>query len=248
MTEDRKKELSQMCRLEIRKTSVLMKMALAEYGYHFAESVFDVEFAAMFERLNQESVLPDDYEILGNLVLSDLWPRLKQAHREQRENVFGHLKTMYPETISSDAEFAFDMGWAGLVQDAVPRIQSYPAAWRAKITGGKEKLGCLVLHIACDYDHPGCRSEVERLREEVRLRSLATCEICGGQGRLRLSSVAKTVCAKHAAVLGEMREDDGLWADAYRWRDEQPIEDHIADVIATGRAVIGAVESERNKD
>lgn len=243
----RKEELARLYRIEIRKTSALMKMALAEYGYHFAESVFDVEFAAMFERLKEEPMLPDDVEILGNLAILELWPRLKQAHRDQRENVFGHLKTMYQETISSDAEFAFDVGWAGLVQDAVARIQTYPKAWRAALTGGKEKLGCLVLYIACNYDQPGCRSEVERLREEVRLRSLATCDICGKQGRLRISSIAKTVCDRHAAVLGEMRDDDGTWADPWKWREERPIEHHIDDVVSNARALMAAVTAEMDE-
>src|SRR3546814_17741479 len=61
-------------------------------------------------------------------------------------------------------------------------------------------------------------AEVKRLREEVRLRSLATCDICGQQGRLRLGNYEKTVCDKHAAIFESFREDDGLWADPWRWR------------------------------
>ena len=242
MTDDRKAELAHMCRLEIRRTVTLAQMTLADYGYHLAMSVFDAEFQAMLDRCSDKPFVERDVPALMELVMEDLWPRLREVHKEHRDQVFKHLKMAHPETISEDAKFELDVGWAALIQAAAARVETYPTSWSAKITGGKEKLGCLVLHIACDYDRPGCRSEIERLREEVRLRSLSTCDICGGQGRLRLSSIAKTVCDKHSAILGDMREDDGLWADPYRWRDELPIEDHIADVMATGRAAISAAE------
>lgn len=35
--------------------------------------------------------------------------------------------------------------------------------------------------------------------------------------------MAKTVCDKHAAVLGEMRDDDGRWADAWKWHEESDV-------------------------
>lgn len=242
MTTERKQELAQMCRLEIRRTVTLAKMALADYAYHLAESVVDAEIEAMMERLTDKSVRSDEVTLLRELVIEDLWPRLRDAHKEHRDYVFDAVKKMNRETITEDASFAFDIGWRSLLQSAADRVETYPESWKALIVGGKEKLGCCVLHIACDYDRPGCRSEIERLREEIRLRSLSTCDICGCQGRLRLSSIAKTVCDKHAAVLGEMREDDGVWSDPWRWHDEQPLKDHIAEVIATGRAVIDAAE------
>lgn len=240
MTTERKQELAQMCRLEIRRTVTLAKMALADYAYHLAESVVDAEIEAMMERLTDKSVRSDEVTLLRELVIEDLWPRLRDAHKEHRDYVFDAVKKMNRETITEDASFAFDIGWRSLLQSAADRVETYPESWKALIVGGKEKLGCCVLHIACDYDRPGCRSEIERLREEIRLRSLSTCDICGCQGRLRLSSIAKTVCDKHAAVLGEMREDDGVWSDPWRWHDEQPIEDRIADVIAKARAVMTA--------
>lgn len=215
MTEERKAELAQMCAVQIRQASAISKSRLADYGYHLVENVVDAEIGEMMNRLTDKSVRSGDIGLLRDLVIADLWPRLQKAHVQQRENVLGG--------ISAGAEFACDIGWAGLVQDAVTRIETYPSAWKARAVGGKEKLGCLVLHIACDYDQPGCRSEIERLREEVRLRSLATCDICGCHGRLRISSMAKTVCDKHAAVLGEMRDDDGRWADAWKWHEESDV-------------------------
>lgn len=243
MTGDRKAELAQMCRLEIRRASAKAKMALADYGYHLAMSVFDAEFQAMLDRLEDKPFDEHDIPALMELVMEDLWPRLRETHREHRDYVFDAIKKMNRETISEDASFAFDIGWRQLLQSAAERLETYPSAWKATITGGKEKFGCLVLHIACDYDQRGCRSELERLREEIRLRSLSTCDICSGQGRLRLSSIAKTVCDKHAAVLGDLREDDGQWSDPWHWRAEQPIEDRIADVIAKARAIMAASEA-----
>ena len=242
MTDDRKAELETMFRLEIRRTVTLALMSMSDYGYHFAEPVLDVEISAMMQRLTDKSVRSDDISLLRELVIADLWPRLLATHRQHRDQVFETIKKQHRETISPDASFAFDIGWRMLLQSVADRVGTYPTAWKVRIVGGKEKFGCLVLHIACDYDQPGCRSEIERLREEIRLRSLATCDICGGQGRLRISSIAKTICDKHSAILGEMREDDGVWSDPWRWHDEQPLKDHIADVIATGRAVIATAE------
>lgn len=241
MTVNRKAELETMCRLEIRRTVTLAQMALADYGYHLAMSVFDVEFQAMLDRLDKPFT-EHDIPALMELVMEDLWPRLREAHGKHREAVFELLKMAHPEKILADAAFALDVGWAELLSAAAARVDTYPMSWRTKIVGGKEKFGCLVLHIDYDGDQPGARSEVERLREEIRLRSLSMCDICGCQGRLRLSSIAKTVCDKHAAVLGGMRADDGMHADPYRWRDEQPIEDHIDYVIEAAREIMAAAE------
>lgn len=242
MTEERKKELAQMCRLEIRRSVTLTKMALADYAYHLAEPVLDIEISAMLERITDKSVRSGDVALLRELVLEDLWPRLRTAHDASRNYMWEYVIAKNSRTVSASSSFAMDTGWAALVNDAAERVETYPKSWKSMIVGGKEKLGCCVLHIDCDYDQRGCRSEVERLREEIRLRSLSTCDICGKGGRLRLSSVAKTVCDRHAAVLGDMREDDGMWADPWRWRDEQPIQEYIADVVATGRAIMSAVE------
>ncbi len=128
---------------------------------------------------------------------------------------------VHGDVVAQDAEFAFDKGWLPLVEDAVIRMRTYPTSWKARLHGGKEKLGCLVIFVGCDYGQRGCRSEVGRLLEEIRLRSLAMCEICGCQGRLRLSGYAKTLCGDHSAVMRHFRADDGAHADPYRWREEQ---------------------------
>jgi len=250
MTKDRKAELAELCRLEIRKTSAISKSKMSEYGYHLVESIVDAEIEAMRGRLTDKSVRSDDITMLRELVIADLWPRLREQHRQHRDHVFDAVKKMNRETITADATFAFDIGWRQLLQAAAERTQTYPASWQAQITGGKEKFGCCVIYINLETSQRGARSEIERLREEVRLRSLATCDICGNSGRLRMSSIAKTVCDRHAAVLGEMRDDDGVWADPWRWHEERPIGEYIDDVAEKARAIMSAATatSERDKD
>lgn len=217
---DKKTELASLCALEIRRTSSITKSKLADWGYHFAQPVLDEEITAMRERLSGKPVTETDILILRDLVLDDLWPRLREQYRQHRDFVFDAIKRMNRETISADATFALNIGWRQLLQDAADRVETYPKSWKVLIAGGKEKFGCLVLHIDCDYDQRGCRSEVERLREEIRLRSLAVCDICSGQGRLRLAGYAKTVCDKHGAVFDGFREDDGLHADPWKWNED----------------------------
>ncbi len=79
-------------------------------------------------------------------------------------------------------------------------MRTYPKAWKIRLDGGKEKFGYCDLHVSCVVAERGAMAEVKRLREEVRLRSLATCDICGQQGRLRLGNYAKTVCGTHSAI------------------------------------------------
>lgn len=226
---DRKAELASLCAIAIRQTSAIVKSRLADWGYHFAEPVLAAEMVAMRERLSGKPVTEADILILRDLVLDDLWPRLKAAHIAHRGYVYDAITKMNRETISPGAEFSFDIGWRQLLQSAADRVETYPESWRAKIEGGKEKIGCLVLFIDFDGDQRGARSEVERLREEIRLRSLATCDICGSSGRLRLGSYAKTVCDRHAAALGEFREDDGRWADPWTWHEDHAIKAWMSD-------------------
>jgi len=217
MTVERKAELTQMCTLGIRQASTLALMSLADYGYHFVESVFDAEFQAMIDRFDDKPVTAHDIPLLHELFLDDLWPRLKAAHRQRRESAFGRIIAEYNDIIVNDAEFSFDVGWFPLVRAAVDRMRTYPATWKVRLDGGEERFGCLVLFVSFAVAERGATAEIKRMREEIRLRSLATCDICGGQGRLRLGPWAKTVCDKHAAIFECLQEDDGRWADPWRW-------------------------------
>lgn len=210
--------------------------AYAASHTHFADSEWEAFIAGEFSYLTELSA--EDHGYLCDQAGLEAFRRIVSALSEAREAVFGKLRDDNTDVISADASFRMDIGWLGLLQHAADRVRTYPSAWKVKVVGSKEKFGCLVLHISCDYSARGCRSEVERLREEIRLRSLSTCEICGEPGRLRLSGYAKTVCEQHAGVMGEMREDDGRWSDPWKWSDDLPLADYIDDVLDKGRSLM----------
>lgn len=76
----------------------------------------------MRERLSGKPVTEADFPILRELVMNDLWPRLREQHRQHRDFVFDAIKRMNRETISPDAEFSFDIGWRHMLQDAAERV------------------------------------------------------------------------------------------------------------------------------
>ena len=207
---------------------------------HFADAEWEAYIAGAFEYLTELSA--EDHGYLRQQAGYEAWTRIRAALAEASGKAAAKLHRDNSDVIDADASFALGIGWISLLLHAAERVRTYPESWRARVVGAKEKFGCLVLHIACDYDARGCRSEVERLREEMRLRSLAMCEICGASGRLRLSGYAKTLCDRHAAVMGEFREDDGLWADPWRGHEDRPIENHIDEVIGFGRAIMEDVQ------
>lgn len=221
---------------------------IRESAWHFAQGRTQFVDSEWLERGDDFRYLieltADDHAYLREAAGREAWKRIRDSNIARRKEVFGVFRHEHPSEVSADADFAFDIGWLGLLEHAAARLGSYPQEWRARIVGGKEKFGCCVVHIICDYDQRGCRSEVERLREEVRLRSLSTCEICGSSGRLRLSGYAKTVCDKHVVVMGEMRDDEGQWADPWKWNEERQLEDYIDDVLDKGRALIAEYPAE----
>jgi hypothetical protein len=191
---------------------------LLKHGDVFVEP-FDGWVRADVERIAGLSATEREWLISAGVLM--LWKAFQARRQETMKSTYAAIGTQYPRAIRADARIDFDVGWAVILEYAAHRIQSfYPAEWRAMITGGKEKFGCLVLHIDYDRSHRGSRSEVERLREEVRLMSLGTCELCSENGRLRLGGFAKTLCNRHVGVVGELRADDGLYADPWKWSDE----------------------------
>ncbi|WP_421405110.1 hypothetical protein, partial [Agrobacterium fabrum] len=200
---------------------------------HFADAEWEAYIFGAFEYLTE--LTAEDHGYLRQQAGYEAWTRIRAALAEASGTAIAKLHRDNSDVISTDASFAVGMGWLPLLQHAADRVRTYPKSWSARIVGGKEKLGCLALHIACDYSARGCRGEVERLREEVRLRSLSICEICGSSGRLRLAGYAKTVCDEHAVVMGDLREDDGCWADPWAWGDDAG---RIDDLLEKGRAVI----------
>lgn len=206
---------------------------------HFADSEWTAYIAGEFEYLSELSA--EDQNYLREQAGLEAFRRIVAALSASREEAFEKLRTDNADVINHGASFRMDLGWIGLLEHAADRVRTYPEAWRSRIDGAKEKFGCAVVHISCDYDQRGCRPEVERLREEIRLRSLGMCEICGSSGRLRLSGFAKTVCDTHVGILGDLREDDRNWANPWTWNDDA---DHIRDLLDKGRALISEYPSE----
>ena len=185
---------------------------------YFIDANFVAFVAGEFEDLRDLS--DDDRQYLRDQVGLESLRRVALSRARDREEIFGQLIADNDDVVARDAEFMFDIGGVGLVRDAVSRMRTYPTSWKVRLDGGKEKFGCLVLFVSFDVDARGAMPEIRRLREEVRLRSLATCDICGDPGRLRIGQWAKTTCGKHAAVLGSFREDDGRWADPWHWLED----------------------------
>ncbi|RVG70867.1 hypothetical protein [Sinorhizobium meliloti] len=210
---------------------------------HFVDSEWQAYIDGEFDYLSELSSA--DHAYLREQAGLEAFRRIVSALSATREAAFGKLRSNNTDVISPDARFAMDIGWIDLLQHAADRVRTYPESWSVKVVGGKEKFGCCVVHVTCDYSARGCRSEVERQREEIRLRSLSTCEICGSPGRLRLSGFAKTVCDQHSGVMGEFREDDGKWSDPWKWNEERPLEDYIDHVLDFGRALIAEVEHQK---
>lgn len=219
---------------------------IRESGWHFAEG------RTLFVDAEWREYVKDDFSHLRELAAEDhaylrdqagleAFRRIVAVQSAAHDAAVEKLRAENADVVNSAGRFALDTGWFSLLNYAADRVRTYPAEWRARIDGAKEKFGALALHIDCDYNQRGCRSEVERLREEVRLRSLATCEICGEPGRLRLSGWAKTLCGKHASVMGEFREDDGLWADPSKWHDASSV---IEDLLVKGRALLSEYPAE----
>src|SRR3546814_5000299 len=137
---DRKSELATMCRLEIRRTVTLAQMSLADFGYHLAMSVFDSEFQLMLDRLEDKPINEHDLPALMELLMEELWPRLRKSHAEHREVMFGKLIADFPEIVVHYADLAFDIGWIPLVRDACERMRTFPKASGIRLDGGKDKL------------------------------------------------------------------------------------------------------------
>lgn len=209
---------------------------------HFADAEWQTYIADEFAYLSE--LTAEDHAYLRDQAGLEAFRQIVVALLAAREAAVEKFRIDNADVIQPEARFALDLGWISLLQHAVDRVRTYPDVWRARIDGAKEKFGCAVVHISCDYSARGCRSEVERLREEIRLRSLATCECCGEPGRLRLSGYAKTVCDKHASVMGEFRVDDGMHADPWAWNDDAG---RIEDLLKKGRALISGYPAESSE-
>ncbi|CUW87575.1 hypothetical protein [Agrobacterium genomosp. 2] len=200
---------------------------IATHSY-FIESDFKSFIADEFTYLTELS--DEERQYLRDQVGLESLRRVAISRAKDQEEFFRKLVADNPDIVVHYANLAFDLGWLDLLKDAVARMRTYPAAWKVRLDGATERFGCLVLHVSFMVAERGATAEIKRMREEIRLRSLATCEVCGENGRLRLGAWAKTVCDKHSAIFDDFQEDDGHWADPWRWLEKkQSSEGRIAD-------------------
>jgi hypothetical protein len=86
VTDDRKRILAEEHRLEIHRTVGILKIALADYGYHLVETVVDTETEKMLERLAETSV--SDRPLLRDIVYAELWPSLRETAAQLRHTAY----------------------------------------------------------------------------------------------------------------------------------------------------------------
>ena len=124
---------------------------------------------------------------------------------------FAHVFEQFGYVVEPDARFRFGEGWEQILRSALTKLSAVSGPPR--VSGGKEKGGCLVLHVAHD---PAQREAVEAIRADLRKRSLTVCEECGKAGRLRMGIAQfKTTCEDHAHLVGPLRDDDGTIGDPF---------------------------------
>ncbi|OLP53324.1 hypothetical protein BJF92_00720 [Rhizobium rhizosphaerae] len=131
-----------------------------------------------------------------------------------RHRRFVRLRERYADVLVEDAVLAIRPGWKSILEHVCDRIRWMPAQWSMRLRKAKEQSGYLVLGFEYDRDQPAAYNELERLREEIRLMSLAVCEECGRHGRFRYSpSRSLTLCDKHARLAEPVLPGDGVIAD-----------------------------------
>ena len=128
-----------------------------------------------------------------------------ELHRRR----FVDLKAKYPEMIFPGADFACGPGWTDLIEDFLKEV----IKWRKfdvafMLYSLKEKFGSI--QISTEYSR-NFYSTAERIKQDFKKRSLTVCEECGKPGRLRMGvGICKTTCDRHAHLVGELRDDDGI--------------------------------------
>ncbi|RVM58377.1 hypothetical protein CN128_09805 [Sinorhizobium meliloti] len=127
---------------------------------------------------------------------------------------FVRFRERYADVLVDGVELTCGPGWKSLLDRVAERIRWMPPEWCVRLRKAREKSGYLVLGFEYDRDRPDAYNELERLREEVRLSSLAVCEECGRSGRFRYSPRRSlTLCDKHARLSEPVLPGDGVMAD-----------------------------------
>lgn len=131
-----------------------------------------------------------------------------------RQRRFARFRERYADVLVDGVELTIRPGWKSLLERVGERLRWMPAEWGARLRKAREKSGYMTLGFEYHAEREDARNEIERLREEVRLSSLAVCEECGRSGRFRYSpSRSLTLCDKHARLAEPVLPGDGIIAD-----------------------------------
>ena len=131
-----------------------------------------------------------------------------------RQRRFVRFRERYADVVVHGAELSCRPGWKSLLERVAERLRWMPAEWNVRLRKAREKSGYLVLGFEYDRDALAAYNEIERLREEMRLSSLAVCEECGRRGRFRYSpSRSLTLCDRHARLAEPTLPGDGVMVD-----------------------------------
>jgi hypothetical protein len=120
-----------------------------------------------------------------------IWERLRRKHRET-------VRDAYAE--DGRIEFQCGVGWAALIDGVFTTAGEVLSGTgqQLRVLQIKQKLGGL--RIAVDDLPPDAMTAVSRAMQEAEFLSFATCETCGGRGRLMVDRLGwwATRCAAHA--------------------------------------------------
>lgn len=131
-----------------------------------------------------------------------------------RHRRFVRIQDKFADILDEMVVLTIRPGWKPLLERVCDRLRWMPPEWDAKLLRAEEKSGYMILRFAYDHGNDAARNELERLREEIRLSSLAICEECGHQGRFRYSPCRSlTLCDRHARLAQPTLPGDGVMAD-----------------------------------
>lgn len=132
-----------------------------------------------------------------------------------RQRRFVGFRERYADVISNEAVLTIRPGWESLLERVCERVRWMPGEWNVRLAKARELNGFMVLRFDFERDWMNAARELERLREEIRLSSLAVCEECGSWGRFRYSDRSLTLCDRHARLAEPLRPGDGLMSDPF---------------------------------
>ena len=105
-------------------------------------------------------------------------------------------------------------GWVPLIRQAAVAVSAFPSEEKNRITGCIAKGGMLLLRFEKRMSPTYAGSF--RLGEEIRKKSLSTCEECGRPARLRIGRERQmSTCEDHVFLVGDLRDDDGRHLDPW---------------------------------